>query len=437
MAVTTYQDIYGWETGLDYGIVATGASLPTAQWVLDGTAHTGCYYGRCLLRSTSGDAQQRVFSPPLKLPANGTSSFDAVARLWVRIPTAPDQNQTAVVNLGNGGAALPIDLTFRVNTDLTWEMANDFALPTTVTGGPALPLNTWFLLTLTLNWKRTADVSDKVVLTITANGTTLTSGILTFGNLLASQPQIDRVSIGSTIGGGGGSLTVGEAHFDDLTLQMQFDSLATTASVTLPTADRIRLVPVTGQSAQVNWAGSVADVQDLPVATAGPGQTSSTVAALATFTHSTGLAIGVGSVQVFKVYAHLKASIVGPTTQQIQLLGTDYPVSITDTYQTGANTPMAVDWAPVGFDGTTFGVINSTGASLTLGAIHGEVLYGPTASNWFGCGVDPNPPSPPVGGSGCTVTLFGGSDSAGGHGCRAAGFAGSDSGGGHGCGVTL
>jgi hypothetical protein len=132
---------------------------------------------------------------------------------------------------------------------------------------------------------------------------------------------------------------------------------------------------------------------------------------------------------VFKVYGHAKAA-AGSTTQQIRVNGINYPVTVTTAYQSGAATPVAVDWSPT-FEGTEFGFVNSTGASLTLGAMHGEVLYLPTETNWFGCGDDPSAPVSMLGG--CTATPavpFGG---LGGSGCRVSLPSGADSGGGSGC----
>lgn len=394
MAITTYRDIYGWEPGLDYGMSAAGSGGAPAIWTNDGTAHTGCFYGKCVLRPAGGNNCTRLFSPSLLLPVNGTSSFDLTARFYLRLAVAPDANASAVMDLGNGTAALPIDLFLRINTNRTWELFNNFALPTTVTGGAAIPINTWVLVVATFNWKRTQDVGDVAVLTLTVNGQTLTSGVMSFGNLISSQPRVDRLTVGS-IGFGG---TVGQVDFDDLTVLMQLDSTGHAASVALPAADRVRLVSITGQGVSADWAGSYTDLQEIPFDPLGPGQISSGLGQATTFTHAAFAAYTFGVINVFKVYAHLKATVVGPTVQQIRLNGVNYPVNVSNVYESTVAMQMAVDWSTYNaatFNAAEYGVVNATGAALTLGAIYAEVLYSPGVTNWTGCnsaagGVDPN-----------------------------------------------
>lgn len=443
MAVTTYKDIYGWETGSTYGMGNSGGSA-AQQWILDGTANTGCYYGKCLLRSAGAYNFTRTYGTALQLANSATSSFEMKARLYMRLATAPNQNQAAVLDLGNGASALPIDMVMRVNTDRSWEIYNNFAIPATVTGGAALPLNSWFPVLATFTWQRKdigAGLKDYVALSITANAITLSTSLI-FTNLLGSQPRVDRIGLGGGVFNGVSGLTVGECHYDDLTLMMQGDTTQASASVVLPTADRIRLVPVLGQGSLAAWTGSYTTVQEVPLVDPGTGQTSASGGAVTTFSHSTAAELGIASIDAFKVYGHMKASIAGPTTQQIRLNGTNYPVDISNIYQSSINTPMAVDWSSYSaaqFDAAEFGAVNSTGASLTLGAIHGEVLYTPGASQWYGCnapsGVDPSytPTSPGA----CSADMGNGADSGGGAGCSAQLGVGADSGGGSGCAVTL
>lgn len=384
MAITTYQDFYGWEPGSDYGISASGTGGAAAIWTLDGTAHTGCYYGKCVLRAAGGNSCTRLFSPPLLLPVNGTSSFDCKARFYMRLAVAPDANASIVMDFGNGAAALPIDMYLRINADLTWELFNNFALPSTVSNGSTFPINTWVLCVAEFNWQRTRDVSDAVRMTLTVGGSSVTSGLLTFGNLLATQPRVDRIALGSISFAG----TVGQVDVDDLTVRMQLDTTAKTAGVSLPTADRVRIISIISQGDDADWAGSFTDLLDLPLDPAGPGQISSGAGQATTFRHAPFSAFTFGAIDAVKIYAHLKATVVGPTMQAIRLNGVDYPVAVSNIYETTVAVQMALDWSGYGaiaFDGAQFGVVNVTGVALTLGAIYAEVLYAAGSTNWIGC----------------------------------------------------
>ena len=391
MAITTHRDIYGWETGANYGIALSGVSVADA-YLLDGTANTGCYYGRTRLRSAGGSTFTRVFSS-LTLPSNTISSWMARTRFFLRVAVAPDGNSTVVLLLGDG-AAPPggSNVMLRLSTDLTWDLYQEMFLPTTVAGGNALTLNTWTEIVALFQWVRTETspgvFSDTATCSCTINGQTLSNtGIFT--NLISTGRVLDRIVLGTVSGfSQPGPLTAGIVHFDDLTVMMQGDNAAIGASVTLPTATRIRLIAASVQGASAAWTGPVANVQEVQLGNAAAGQTSAVAGQVTTFGHSTFAQFGFSALQVFKVYGHLRASLPGPTTQQIRLNGVDYPVSITNLYQGSGQTPIAVDWTPytaTQFNAAEFGVVNSTGASLTLGAIHGEVLYTPGATNWLQC----------------------------------------------------
>lgn len=431
MAVTTYQDLYGWEVGGAYGIASAGGT-DLQMYLSDGTAHTGCYYGLCLLRTTGGYRFTRQFSPSLTITSNTTGSWVGRAALALYIATYPDANGTAIIDFGNGASGTPVDLALRLNTDGTWEWYDNFRTGVAVTGGTALALNTWHQVTLLFQWVRTGGVNDVITATATINAQTLTSSG-TFASLLGNTVHFDRIGLGTLTAFSVGTITAGEVHFDDLILALQGDSTTTGAAISLPAATRIRLIPISGQGASAAWTGSFTDLQEIPLDQAGPGQTSTGAGQVTTFAHNTAANFGLGGVVAVKVYGHCKATVAGPTTQQIRMNGVDYPVSITDVYQGGVSTPMAIDWAPSGFDAMEYGMVNSTGASLTLGAIHAEVLYTPTSANWFGCnaptGLAPTP--------GCVADLGPGTDSGGGAGCQPGVAIGSDSGGGSGCGVSL
>lgn len=475
MSVTTYQDFYGWEVGGAYGMALAGGSA-AQMYINDGTANTGCYYGKALLRSAGGYTFTRLFSPSLQVVANTTCSVFGVASCWFRIDTAPDHDGTAIFEVGNGASATPADIVFRINQDLTAELYNNVALPTTVpvqTSGVTLPLplHTWFIATIHFQWQRTAGVGDVVTAQVSyqEGSVPLTAGQATlsasFSSLLATTITMDRVSMGTLISFNAGTVTAGQVSVDDLVVILRGDSTTTTAFAQLPTAQgalesttrrQIRLVYPIQQALTdefghplTPWTGAVSDLQEIPLDESGPGQTSAVAGQISAFLHYNAYSYGWDPVPVqvsaIKVYGMCKG--VGPSTEAVYLNGVQYPVSIAAAYQGGAQTPMVALFstlAPLSlFDTALFGMVNVSGGALTLGACYIEVFV-VTAIDflpWAGCnggspgfGTDPSRYPPVIGeDTGCVLLFGSGSDSGGGSGCQPAGLTGADSGGGAGC----
>lgn len=444
--MAVFRDFYGWETGGSaagggYGVAATGP----ATYEADGTARTGCYYGKCQPLTSGGSSFTRQFTP-FTIAGLTNGAWIIRVRVYLRITQAPNQDGVGCIDLSKGLYISPnASSTLQINSDLTWQITNSFIVPTTVTGGGVLSLNTWYEVVGVFRFTRqhigVPDTDgDAVDMSYTVNGQELANGSVRFTNIHSSTITLDRVILGKSLNQVSG-VTQGIFHFDDCVIAVQ-----DLVDVDLPTSTRVRMVRVEGQGASADWTGSYTTVQEIPLNEAGSGQTSTGVGQTTTFTHSPFSAFSFDTIEAFKVYGHAKVN-TGTTTAQIRLNGVNYPVTLSTIYQTSGNTPMAIDWttySAAAFNAAEYGMVNSSGASLTLGAIQAEVLYTPGASDWTGCGgsnggTDPNQSGvdPHPIGVGCSVALATGTDSGGGSGCAATLPTGADSGGGAGCGVTL
>jgi hypothetical protein len=159
------------------------------------------------------------------------------------------------------------------------------------------------------------------------------------------------------------------------------------ASVVLPTATRIDVVPVTGQGASAAWTGSYDLVRELPRDTGTNEQTTTTDEATTTFTHASAAALGLEGIEAVQVVAHLKAASTGG--EALMLDGTEYSVTA-QTFYLPQFAVLAQDWNAwdaARFDAMEFGARNKRGVSTQLGKIYADVLHSgpgpaPRAHSW-------------------------------------------------------
>lgn len=357
------RNLTGFENGNLQGLSGNGTTP------VDGTARTGCFYGQTTLRTTSGQLLGLTVTP-IALAAGQT--FVGVWRGYLRITTPPNVNGTCILLFGT-----PTTLwyTVRLNIDQTWALWTSGTGLTT--GGAALPSATWVKFEATLTFIRNSGTLSG---SVTINGVTLSTS-LSAGGFIGAAGNFNRIEMGSNVSfNAAGGVTAGTIDWDDVV--MILTSTPDTADAVLPSTDRIRAIPIIGQSSPADWTGAITLVQSIPPGAG--GQTSAVAAQVTQFTHQTAVQIGATSIDAVKFYASCTQP-AGSSTQNVRWNGVDYPVTVT-TSVTGA--PVVVVWGSMtvaAFNAAEVAMVNSTGASLTLHGLMGEALYTPNATACFSC----------------------------------------------------
>ncbi len=392
------RNIYGWEVGADYGATIIGNLTLSDRYLLSSAlAATGCYCGQC--EKTTNDIFL-VGTTPVGPYVNQTITSKALLRCRFQIVTAPDAGDCGVMSIGtqpqagNGSYAL-----LQVNTSQKWRIgmrAGSVSAYSTF----ALALATWYIaeieLTLTQTWDGFSTTNIEQV-TCTVNGQTLAAGpIVSVGNFGSGFTHAVVGFLGFPAWYSfGPQPTVGVFRFDDLTSILA--SAADLPSAVFPVPTRVRLMGVTGQGSVAEWAGSAADLTEIPVVPADPGQSSTTLGQTTLLAHAPVATIGTPSLgaistEVVKVYGYL--STTGSPLQTMRIDATDYPVDVSASLAGGSATPFAIAWRFPGepytadeLDALEFGWQNATGATLACPAIHAEILC--ELEDWVepGCGL--------------------------------------------------
>lgn len=368
----------GFETG-----DGSGVGLGTGPLILDGTARTGCYYHRTRLGYPSNGDQGQLLISGQSISLGANEFAYGACRLYMRITQAPNAAQTIII-LG-GQTVNTQDIRLILNSDLTWSIKVSTGSSGPPGGTQPLALNVWHKVELFFQFPQDYAGHD---------------------GLAVGSGSVDNISSGTVVAGGSGfigfsgfrsvgwgalgtvnTVTQGIIEWDDIILQWAKNASATTLP---PSTVRSRLVPIIGQSTPAAWTGSYTNIQKIPIVGSGLSQTSSSAGAATVFQHQTGIQLGARRIHGIRIFGGATRGS-SSSTEKIRYGATDYNVTVGTSL--GSATPQifiwptdpAIPFIPADFDSSNFGMVNSTGAALTLWGMFAEILYEPNGANWFVC----------------------------------------------------